>query len=216
MAIVCGIDEAGKGCIIGNLVICGVLIDEKSSDKLRNIGVKDSKLLTSKQRENLFPKIKEIIADYKIIQVQPAEIDNAVDSEEGMNLNWLEAEKTADIINYLNPDKSFVDCPSTNIVNYTNYLKKLLKSNTDLKCVHHGEIKFIEIAAASVLAKVTRDKEIEKIKDKYKIDFGSGYTSDPKTQKFLKENLDKYPGIIRKSWSTYKTLKNKQSSLSDF
>jgi ribonuclease HII len=217
MVTIFGADKAGRGPVIGHLVMCGVLVNEQDESKLRKIGVKDSKLLTPKQRESLYPKILKIIKDYKFIKIEPEEIDNAVDSEE-TNLNWLEAEKTAEIINMLKPDKAFVDCPSTNIPAYTNYLKNLLKVNTNLKCMHHGESKVIEIAAASVLAKIIRDQEIEKIKKQYKIEFGSGYPSDPNTKRFLKDNYDKYPKIIRKSWSTYKDLveKNRQKTLSDF
>ena len=172
MVSICGVDEAGRGPVIGPLVMCGVLMDEKDEPKLRKIGVKDSKLLTPKQRESLFPKIKEIIKDYKLIKIEPEEIDKAVESEE-TNLNWLEAEKTAEIINELKPEKALVDCPSTNIPAYTSHLKNLLKVDAKLKCMHHGESKNISIAAASVLAKVTRDMEIEKIKKHYKIEFGS-------------------------------------------
>ncbi|MBI2671617.1 helix-turn-helix domain-containing protein [Candidatus Woesearchaeota archaeon] len=161
-----------KGPVIGPLVMCGVLVDEKDEPKLRKLGVKDSKLLTPKQREFLYPKILKIILGYKIIKLSPEEIDKAVESEE-TNLNWLEAEKTAEIINELKPDKAFVDCPSTNIPAYTNYIKNLLKVETKLECLHHGESKSICIAAASVLAKVIRDREIEDIKKEVGKDFGS-------------------------------------------
>ena len=84
-----------RGPVIGPLVICGAMIQESDIHKLKAIGAKDSKLLTQKQRLALCMKIKEVIEDFKIIIVQPAEIDKAVDSKE-TNLNWLEADKNAE------------------------------------------------------------------------------------------------------------------------
>ena len=74
------------------------------------------------------------------------------------------------------------------------------------------------VAAASIIAKVTGDREIEKIKAQIGIDFGSGYMTDPKTVEFLKNNFEKYPELFRKSWFPYQELVNKkfQKNLSDF
>ena len=125
MVKVLGIDEAGRGPIIGSLFIAGTMFKEEDIEKLRKLGVKDSKLLIHKKREELRKKIEKIAVKYKIIQVKPQEIDEAVESEDHMNLNWLEAHKTAEIINALEPDKAIVDCPSPNLVNYKGYLKQL-------------------------------------------------------------------------------------------
>src|SRR3989304_780405 len=102
--LICGIDEAGRGPVIGPLVICGVLVDEEGEEELKSIGVKDSKLLTKKQREALFDKIKKIAKNYHLIIVQPAEIDLAVTGTDVKNLNFLEAKKTIEIINKLSPE----------------------------------------------------------------------------------------------------------------
>src|SRR3989344_2545419 len=113
MIKVLGVDEARRGPVIGPLIISGVIIEEKDEIKLKKLGVKDSKLLTPKKREELYPKILEIVKRYKIVEVSPSEIDAALESQE-LNLNWLEAHKTAQIINELKPDKAFIDCPSPN------------------------------------------------------------------------------------------------------
>lgn len=218
MVKVCGIDEAGRGPVMGPLVLCGIIIDEKNESKLVDLGVKDSKLLTPNTRERLFEQIKKAVLDYHIIQVQPDEVDAYVTGEE-LNLNRLEAQKTAEIINKLSPDKVIVDCPSTNREEYVNYLKRFIEKK-DIKIIaeHKADVNYPVVSAASILAKVTRDREIEKIKDKIGIDIGSGYPSDPITQKFLKENWDKHHSLFRKSWSTYKkfTEKTKQKGLKDF
>jgi len=217
MAMICGIDEAGRGPVVGPLVMAGIIIDEKDVGKLTDLNVKDSKLLTEEQRNALFPQIQKAVKDNKIITVEPTEIDNAV-NDKNLNLNWLEAHKTADIINKLNPKKAIVDCPSTNVEAYTDYLKNLLTNkNIELIVEHKADLNHPQAAAASILAKVTRDREIEEIKKKYG-DCGPGYPSNEVTQKFLRENWEKYPEIFRKSWSSYKKIAEEQfqSSIADF
>ena len=219
MTLICGIDESGKGPVIGSLFIVGTLFDEKDLPILKKLGVKDSKLLPHKKRIKLAEEIYKIAKKIKIIQITPEEVDYAVLRNDGLNLNWLEAHKTADIINALNPDKAIIDCPSTNIKKYKAYLLNLLvNKKVELIVDHKADKNFLECGSSSIIAKVMREEEIEKIKKKIGIDFGSGYTSDERTQKFLKENIDKYPEIFRKSWSTYKDNigSKSQKGLGDF
>ncbi len=213
--IIAGIDEAGRGPLIGPLVVAGVKIaDEK---KLEGLGIKDSKLLSPRQRELLFDKVKEIVDQYSIIKVSPQEIDETLGSDSS-NLNWLEADCTAEILNELQPEKAIVDAPSNNIPKYTAYLKDKLDKETDLVVEHKADFNYVVVSAASILAKVTRDREIEKIKKEIGINFGSGYPSDPLTQKFLHDHYSDFPDIFRKSWESYKKVlkKKEQSSLGDF
>ena len=190
MVIICGVEEAGRGPVIGPMVMCGVLIDEKDSSKLKAIGVKDSKLLTPMQREQLFNKIKEIVKEYEIVIIPASDIDDALESEH-LNLNWLEAITSAKIINKLDPDKAILDCPSTNIKAYSDYVNKNLNVDVKIIAEHKADVKYPVVSAASILAKVTRDMEIKKIKDKIGINLVSGYPSDETTQQFLKENWSK-------------------------
>jgi ribonuclease HII len=85
---------------------------------------------------------------------------------------------------------------------------------------HKADFNHLIVGAASIIAKVTREKELEKLKKKYHIEFGSGYPSDPTTKKFIEENWNdpKISSIIRKSWATYKTIvsKNSQKGLGDY
>jgi ribonuclease HII len=195
--LVCGIDEAGRGPILGPLVMCGILIEEEDEEKLKKLGVKDSKLLTPKQREFLYKKIIKIVKKYKIIITNPEEIDKAVNGHDGLNLNKLEAKKSIEIINSLSPDRAIIDCPSNNIQKYKGFLLKKIKK-TELILEHKADYKYPVVAAASIIAKVTRDNEIEKIKEKIKIDFGSGYMSDPKTVEFISKAEDKNKKLINK------------------
>lgn len=214
--MICGIDEAGRGPVIGPIVMAGVTIEEKDEKNLVRLGVKDSKLLTPAKREELFSRIIAIIKDFRIEIIPPQKIDAALNDPD-LNLNWLEALESAKIIDTLKPDKAILDCPSNNIKAYSDYVKKRLKTKCRLVCEHKADEKYPSCSAASILAKVTRDKEIQKIKERLGQDIGSGYPSDPITKEFLAKNYSRYPGIFRKTWASYrkfvsekgqKTLKN--------
>ncbi len=205
MVYTCGIDEAGRGPIIGPLVICGVLANEEQEKALLDIGVKDSKMLTPIQRERMFDRIIKAVEKYEIIVIEPEEIDDAVNGKGELNLNWLEAEKSAKIINKLKPNKAILDCPSTNIKAYTAYVKKSVEGRVDIVSEHKADVTYPIVSAASILAKVTRDERIQDLKKKYKVEFGSGYPSDPMTQLFTQKNWNKF-NFFRKSWKSYKVL----------
>ncbi|MAG20331.1 ribonuclease HII [archaeon] len=198
--IISGIDEAGKGPVIGSMFIVGCSLDESRLDELKEIGVKDSKLLSIKKIHLIAEKVKKI-CNYELIEVKVDEIDSVLEGKDS-NLNWLEADKTIEIIKKLKPDKAIVDSPSVNLEKYKEYLSE--EVDVELEVCHKAE-KYEIVAAASIIAKSTREKEIEKLKEKYG-DFGSGYTSDWKTQEYLKENYKKNKEIFRKSWSSYKKL----------
>ncbi|MFC1727962.1 ribonuclease HII [Nanoarchaeota archaeon] len=210
MTTILGVEEAGRGPVIGPLVMAGVLIDQETEENLINIGVKDSKMLTPKQREAMYDRIIRAVKEYKIIIVQPNEIDDAVEDKEGFNLNWLEAQKSAELINLLKPDKAILDCPSTNIEAYSDYVKNHLENPTEIISEHKADERYPVVSAASIIAKVTRDREIERLKQEHDVDFGSGYPSDPKTKEFIEKNYSKYP-FFRKSWKTYKNLANNKN-----
>ncbi|MEM2131169.1 MAG: ribonuclease HII [Candidatus Woesearchaeota archaeon] len=217
--LICGIDEAGRGPVIGPLVLAGVLINQEDEKKLKEINVKDSKLLDKKQRQDLFKKILSIVKDYKIISLTPDIIDNYLKSET-TNLNILEAKTTAEIINYLQPDKAIIDLPDRNQERYQNYIKQYLnednkektkKNSLILITEHKADFNYPVVSAASILAKVIRDNYIENLKEIFKVDFGSGYTSDPKTIDFVKKNWNNNKiHFIRKEWQTFKEIKKEK------
>ena len=216
MVLVCGVDEAGRGPVIGPLVIAGVVVDEKGRQRLKALGVKDSKLLSVKQRNAMFSEVKKMVKSYKILECSAEVIDSVLFSQE-LNLNTFEAAKSAEIINSLKPDKAILDCPSNNLSAYEDFVKQHLKTKTRLVVEHKADLHHIEVAAASILAKVTRDDKIEALKRKHKVDFGSGYPSDPKTVEFLKHNYDKFD-FFRKSWASWKKVaaKKSQKDLGEF
>ena len=204
MVKVLGIDEAGRGPVIGPLIIAGVMIHDGKEAMLG--AVKDSKLLKHKQREILYHQIVAH-SEFKIIEVSPQEIDDALNSEE-LNLNWLEAHKQAEIINELKPDVAIIDCPSPNCKKYTEYLRNLLEDKKIKLIVEHkADVNYPVCSAASIIAKVKREEEVAKLKEKYG-NIGPGYPANAVTQKFIKENWEKHPEIFRHSWSTFKRIKD--------
>lgn len=214
--ITAGIDEAGRGPVLGPMVMCGISIDDTEAAELAEMGVKDSKLLSPEKREELFPVIKKKVIDYKIESISSQEIDRLIKS--GTNLNDIEMQMTAKILNSLDCECAIIDCPSTNIEAYRRELKSLLKRPIELHVEHKADLNHPEVGAASILAKVTRDSEVKKLHEQYDADFGSGYMSDPLTKKFIDENWSKYPELFRRSWSSWKELKSgkDQKKLFDF
>ncbi|MEK6823276.1 MAG: ribonuclease HII [Nanoarchaeota archaeon] len=220
--LICGIDEAGRGPVIGPMVMAGVVIDEADHQKLYDLGARDSKVLSPAQRERLFAIITKTALRYKIVVLDPKDID-AVVGGKGMNLNWFEGNHAAEIINELAPGKVYMDCPSPNLDAFTTYIQQRLKwpQQVALVCAHHADRDHPVVSAASILAKVTRDEHIEALKKKIGVDFGSGYPADPVTVDFLKNNWNKYPEIFRHSWSSYQRYagignKKSQKGLGEF
>jgi len=216
--LLAGVDEAGRGPVLGSLVMCGVVIDDALLAKLEVLGVKDSKDLTAKVREELYDRIISVVKEYHVIVVDPVEIDAALDSQT-LNLNKLEANKTVEIIESLKPNKIIIDCPDRNLDGYKEYLFKRLEHETELVVQHKAEEHAV-VAAASIIAKVIRDRKMKELSEIHGLKFGSGYASDPNTRKFIEEHWDNpnVGHIIRKSWATYKNMKEKksQTSLSNF
>jgi ribonuclease HII len=216
---VAGIDEAGRGPAMGPMAMAIVSVKKSDEFKLRTMGVKDSKKLSAKKREELAVVIRDI-GRSKVVLIDAKEVDKAVLSPSD-NLNWLEARKSAELVNMVNPDQIVFDCPSTNLESYKQYIKnKIKKKKMKILVEHKADENHLTAAAASILAKVSRDAEIEKIKKKIKKDFGSGYASDPKTQAFIEKYWEKkeYQKYFRQSWETLKRRKDakKQRSLDDF
>lgn len=201
--IIAGVEEAGRGPVIGPMVMAICAISEDKISELQALGVKDSKLIAPKNRELLFHKIKELCA-HEIIIMGARDVDAALNDPD-MNLNKLEGKVSAQLINNVPSQKVILDCPSNNISSYRNYVKSMVKSDVEIIAEHKADLNHTIVGAASILAKVTRDKIIDEIKKEVGEDFGSGYPSDPKTIDFLKRNWNKYD-VFRKTWSTYKKV----------
>lgn len=208
-----GVDDAGRGPVIGPMVLAGVLIDQKTSASFKKKGVKDSKQLTRARREFFEKMIKEKSKDFHSILIFPNEIDES--NKHGLKLNELEAIAAAKIINKLNEGKEakgakikvIVDCPSPSINKWQDFLKVHIQnlSNLEVSAEHKADRNHPSVSAASIIAKTLRDREVDKLKEEYGEDFGSGYSHDPRTRKFLEKNIKKHDGkgLFRKTWKTW-------------
>lgn len=208
--MILGIDEAGRGPVIGPLVMCGYLVRDDRIKELRELGVKDSKMLSPEKRDELFPDLEKLAEDVIVLSVSAREIDRL---RTATNLNRLEIERMRQMIEMLGPDKAVIDAPESNTKKFKEkILCRLGHNGFELIAENFADKKYAEVAAASVIAKVRRDREIQKLHRKYGF-FGSGYTSDSRTIGFLKnwlqDNRD-FPDIVRKSWITSVTMKKEK------
>jgi len=203
---VCGVDDAGRGSLVGPLVIAGVSISKTKIRQLRSMGIKDSKKLTPLQREKLYKKIIKFADDYYVAKINPYTIDKSVNKHE---LNNLEAKYMAKVISKLNSNISYVDSCDVNPSRFGKVISKLSKKDK-IRSYHHADSRFVIVSAASIIAKVSRDRAIKKIRKNH--DIGSGYPSDTKTIRFVKKYIstrNEIPSFVRSSWKPVKIMLNK-------
>ncbi len=203
-----GLDEAGRGCVIGPMAVAGVLVDEKGLEALVRMGVRDSKLLSPARREVLCAGIKRVALAHEIVLVQPRQIDEAVARG---TLNKLEAKVMASIIDALRPDVAYVDASDVLEARFAVLIRSYMAHGRQVEIVaeHHADAKWPVVSAASILAKVERDRAVEALKEELGVDFGSGYPTDPRTLRFLREwyaEHGSFPDFVRKSWRTIREI----------
>ncbi|MEM7813874.1 MAG: ribonuclease HII [Candidatus Aenigmatarchaeota archaeon] len=211
---VLGIDEAGRGPVIGPFVMCGFLLSEEKLPVLEKWGVKDSKKLSPRQRSFFYHKLKRLADDYAVVKLTAMDIDRLRNET---NLNKIEIKHMQDIISTLKPDKVIIDAIEADTKKFraavlrglSDELKVREKAGTfELVCENYADASHPIVGAASIIAKVIRDAEVRKLARRYG-DFGSGYPSDPKTIAFLKDWLKKnkeLPYFVRRSWVTAREL----------
>ena len=200
-----GIDEAGRGSVLGPMVIAGVIVPEKMDKVLERMGVKDSKRLTPNRRTILSRKLKKMF-EYEIVVISAREIDELRAS--GVNLNEIEKNAMESIILKLKPEKAIVDAVDVKAQHFQDNLCK--DTGFDVIAEHKADDKYIEVSAASIIAKAERDAQIQEINKEFikSGGIGSGYPSDPTTKKFLTNyTYDEMPDFVRKSWATVAKMK---------
>lgn len=209
-----GIDEAGRGPMIGPMVICGVLIESEKLPELEQIGAKDSKTLSHARRLKLKEKIEQVAAKIVIRSVSAAEIDRL---RKRTTLNEIEVTEFVSIAKTLKPQKIYLDAADVIAERFgekIGNLSGLASKGAVIVSEHKADSKYPIVSAASIIAKVERDRVISEYHKKYG-DFGSGYPSDPKTVEFVKNlvrNNKELPPIIRKSWASVKKILDDESA----
>lgn len=201
-----GVDEAGRGCVLGPLAVAGVSVRSSKLEELADLGVKDSKMLTAKQREALYPEILRVCEGVQVSRIPPKMIDLYVNrGKKHRRLNYLETIHMARVIDSLRVDEVFIDAPDANPERFTQELKDLLTSKPKVVAEHKADANYPVVSAASIVAKVERDKDVAQLREVHG-DFGSGYPSDPDTIAFLESWMKSnaaQPEFARKSWKTW-------------
>ena len=226
--IIIGIDEAGRGPVLGPMIVCAFAIERDKEDELKTLGVKDSKELTKDKRAYL----KKLLKDVGCVESLVLEAKKINELMNSINLNKIEinafSEVAKNLIDKLDiKDEEieiYLDACSTNAKKFENDFKEKLdniikEKNLKVKIIaeHKADAKYPVVSAASIIAKAERDEIIDNYKKIYG-DIGSGYPSDPKTIKFLENYFKKHkklPDIARTHWKTCKRIldKSKQTKL---
>ena len=194
--MICGVDEAGRGSLIGPLVIAFVFARKPG---LLSFIKKDSKKFSKGKREELFKRIVEK-ADFIFVEkIMPTEIDKR-------NINSIERQLIEKVIKIIKPKKIFIDLFEHSPSKIEEVGKK---HGVDVVAEHKADEKYSIVSAASIVAKVVRDKEIEKISKKVGF-FGSGYPSDQRTVEFVKKHYEEIKPYLRKKWKTLDRIKNQK------
>lgn len=207
-----GVDEAGRGPVIGPMVIAGVKLDlESDNQKLRDWGVRDSKKCTPKRRARLSDQLRKEFK-FAIKIVTAAEIDECRKTK---TLNELEGECFSEVVIQLSPDDEttvIVDSADANEETFKKYIAVNMPVNCEIISIHKADENYPVVAAASIIAKFERDSQVEDIARDLNVELGSGYPSDSITVKFLekwiKEKGD-LPPHTRHSWKTAQRLLKK-------
>ncbi len=203
-------DEAGRGCVIGPLIVAGVVMEEEKTERLRLLGVRDSKLLSPKRREYLKGEIESLALKCAYFEIPPRAIDRVVERRVRLRrLNYLEAVAMARVIGELRPDRVYIDSSDVIPSRLAHQVQMALRWRPEILCEHNADETYPIVSAASILAKVRRDRIMEDLRRGYG-DLGSGYPSDLKTIGFLERALrggGELPPFVRRSWKTVERLR---------
>lgn len=213
-----GIDEAGRGPVLGPLVYGTCFCPLKYKDKLKDLGFADSKVLSEEDRERLFETIKDCEWLQWLVDVlSPEYISGSMTRQYKTNLNTISHQSAMDLIEAAvrkgyNITEAYIDTvgpPET-------YERKLSARFPGIRftVAKKADSKYPIVSAASICAKVTRDEVLKNWKypePGLSVDgpFGSGYPSDPTTKQFIRKNIDSvfgFPSLVRFSWSTASKL----------
>ena len=207
--VTCGIDEAGRGPVIGPMVVAGVWANRTQEQQLLRLGVKDSKKHSASRREKLSVAIKRCCA-HEMIVVKPEDIDTLRTT---MTINQLEVHLFAQVAASRRADVYYLDAASTNEAWFGNAFQQNLDYEARVVSEHEADDTYPVVSAASIIAKVERDNALgsvaAELESRLEIPLGSGYPSDERTRTFIKTWITKYgevPPRTRRSWKTVQKL----------
>jgi len=191
------------------MVVAGVSLDRASVSRLKRLGVRDSKMLTPNKRNELYDKILSQSGRVVAVMVEPEEIDAIVRTGKRFRkLNYLEAVYFARVADELGTSKVIVDASDSSPSRFRDNIVANMLGKSKVLAAHKADRDYAVVSAASIVAKVERDRAIEKLRRTLG-DFGSGYPGDPKTTVFFMEKMRKGElpsAYLRKSWKTWNRL----------
>ena len=215
-----GVDEAGKGPVIGSMFVAGVL----NFEGLEGLGVRDSKKVSPKRRELLAGQI-EAATEVRVVELTASEID---ESRKRQTLNETMVELFSAVISCFQPppDRAFVDAADVNPARFAANIRaccerrgrERVEAERGLEIISESKAdeRYPVVSAASIIAKLRRDRSIRLLEAELGAEIGSGYPADPKTVQFLRGLLNgagaEIPPYVRHSWKTVKTLSSTNSS----
>ncbi len=203
MQTVLGIDEAGRGCVIGPLVVAGVVIPHEHWGELSELGVRDSKRLSRSRRAFLATQIERLARRVIVLEIEPSELE--------ANLTEIELQAIAQIIRESKAECVYLDLPvgpSARDRFIQALCERVGTQKFELFAENRADAHYPVVSAASIIAKVYRDQAIERLRQEYG-DFGWGYPSELKTRAFLREFLARtghFPSCARRKWRTLRKL----------
>ena len=193
-------DEAGRGAVLGPLVVAGVLVPESQKEKLWSLGVRDSKAIARPRRKAILKRLFREGARGKVVVIPPEKIET-------QSLTALELSAMAQLMTDLHPDEVLLDAP-VGPGALPHFLHALSRASgfprEKIQGFPKADQKDPVVAAASILAKVVRDSYVLFLRQTYG-DFGWGYPGEPRVQEFLREWLARHgdlPPICRQRWRT--------------
>jgi ribonuclease HII len=213
--MICGVDEAGRGPVLGPMVVAAVAIEDDAP--LRLMEVRDSKKLTPARREELADKIHGTCkVEYQVISHDEIDARGSKTS-----LNELEAVAFASLIDRLRAEVVYIDACDVNEEHFRQMVAGRLSYRPRMICEHKADDNYPIVSAASIIAKTNRDRIVSEMQAEIGQEIGSGYASDPTTiaflQKWIKEKGD-LPPYTRRSWATAKEAlsSSKNAKLTDW
>lgn len=200
-ATLVGVDEAGRGAWLGPLVVGAVAVRPEELERLIATGARDSKTLRPAAREEVYDRL-ERFARLASIELAPAEIDRFV--RRG-RLNQLEARAFGEVVRPFGPALVRVDACDTNARRFGAAVAREAGPGFRVVARHHADADDPLVGAASIVAKVRRDRAVRRLAEELGAELGSGYPSDPTTIAFVRARAPaagSLPPWLRASWAT--------------